>query len=221
MESSILARREVLRIGALAGAGAAAGSAFLPRMALAAAADPGLMPQVTAFIERWVGPGKFPGIVATLGVPGRPVQFVMRGSEGFTDPDPMTPDSLFRIYSMTKPVTGMAAMMLIGDGKLGLDQPLSDILPKFAQMQVQVTPDGPIDQLRPAKSAITIRHLLTHTAGLGYSIIQRGPIKKAFEDAGLDCGADQPDTGSGAGAGQGDSQSHRLCRRAGRHAAGL
>ena len=87
---------------------------------------------------------------------------------------PVRPDSLFRIYSMTKPITGMAAMMLIDEGKLGLDQPLADILPKFAKMQVQVTPDGSITDLRPAKTAITIRHLLTHTAGLGYTIIQRG-----------------------------------------------
>jgi CubicO group peptidase (beta-lactamase class C family) len=94
-------------------------------------------------------------------------------------------DSLFRVYSMTKPVTGMAAMILIDEGRLRLDQPVSDVLPKFAKMQVQVTPDGSITDLRPAKTPITIRHLLTHTAGLGYSIIQKGPIKAAYEQAGI------------------------------------
>jgi CubicO group peptidase (beta-lactamase class C family) len=89
---------------------------------------------------------------------------------------------------MTKPITGMAAMMLVEEGKLGLDQPLADLLPKFAKMQVQVTPDGSITELRAAKNPITIRQLMTHTAGLGYTIIQKGPIKKAYEDAGLVAG---------------------------------
>ena len=104
------------------------------------------------------------------------------------DPDAITPDSLFRIYSMTKPITGMATMLLVGEGKLKLDQPLADILPKFANMQVQVTPDGSITDLRPARGPITIRHLITHTSGLGYTIIQRGPIKAAYEDKGIIAG---------------------------------
>ena len=96
-------------------------------------------------------------------------------------------DSLYRIYSMTKPITGMAVMMLIDEGKLGLDQPLAEMLPKFAEMKVQKEFDGGIapDDLEPAQRPITIRHLLTHTAGLGYSIVQKGPIKDAYEAAGL------------------------------------
>jgi CubicO group peptidase (beta-lactamase class C family) len=178
-----LDRRDALRLGALAGLGAA----LAPRLAFAAG-DPELLPKVTGVLDRWVGPGKFPGMIASLGLPGREPEFVLRGSEGFTDPDPMTPDSLFRIYSMTKPITGMAAMMLIDEGKLALDQPLADILPKYAHMQVQVTPDGSITDLRPARSPITIRELLTHTSGLGYTIIQTGPIRTAMEDKGLIAG---------------------------------
>ena len=175
-------RRDMMRAGAFAGIGAA----LLPRFAFAAAANPeNLLPAVDAFVARWVGPGKFPGIVASLGLPGRETQYVMRGAEGFADPDPVTPDSLFRIYSMTKPITGMAAMMLVDEGKLGLDQPLADILPKFAKMQVQNTYDGSLSDVRAAKTPITMRHLVTHTSGLGYSIIQRGPLKAAFEAAGL------------------------------------
>ena len=184
IESPMLARRELLRVGACASLGAM----LAPHLAFAAdgARDP--MRNVAAFIERWVGPGKFPGVVASFGLPGQPTQYTVRGSESFIDSDPMTPDSLFRVYSMTKPITGMAAMMLIDEGKLGLDQPLADILPKFAKMQVQVTPDGSISELRPARNPITIRNLLTHTSGLGYTIIQKGPIKKAYEDAGLVAG---------------------------------
>jgi len=159
----------------------------MPKLAWAAS-QPDIMPHVREVVSRWVGPGKFPGMVASLGLPGREPQFVARGSEGFLDFDPMTPDSLFRIYSMTKPVTGMAAMMLIDEGKLGLDQPLSDILPKFAHMQVQVTPDGSVTDLQPARRPIRIRNLLTHTAGLGYTIIQQGPIKQLMEEKGLIAG---------------------------------
>ena len=112
-------RRQALRLGAMG----ALGAMLSPAMARAASADP--MANVTQFMERWVGPGKFPGLVTTLGLPGQPTQFAVRGAEGFADADAMTPDSLFRIYSMTKPITGMAAMMLVDEGRLGLDQPLS------------------------------------------------------------------------------------------------
>lgn len=86
---------------------------------------------------------------------------------------------------MTKPVTGIAAMLLIEDGKMRLDQPIADFLPAFANMKVQNTPDGSLTDVRPAKGPITVRQLLTHTAGLGYNIIQKGPIKKAYDDAGI------------------------------------
>ncbi|MEZ5742913.1 MAG: serine hydrolase domain-containing protein [Sphingomonadaceae bacterium] len=176
-------RRAVMRMGAVAGLGAA----LMPQLAWATQ-QPDLMANVREVVERWVGPGKFPGMVASLGLRGREAQYVARGSEGFIDQDAVTPDSLFRIYSMTKPVTGMAAMMLIDDGKLGLDQPLADIIPAYREMQVQVTPDGSVIDLRPAKGPITIRHLMTHTSGLGYSIIQQGPIKTLMEDRGLIAG---------------------------------
>jgi len=178
-----LDRRMLLRLGASAGLGAA----LMPRLAWAVS-QPDLLPHVREVIARWVGPGKFPGMVASLGLPGRETQYVARGSEGFLDADPVTPESLFRIYSMTKPVTGMAAMMLIDEGKLGLDQPLYDILPKFRDMQVQVTPDGSVTELEPAKRPIRIRNLITHTSGLGYTIIQQGPIKALMEEKGLIAG---------------------------------
>src|SRR3546814_15021502 len=86
---------------------------------------------------------------------------------------------------MTKPVTAMAAMLLIEDGKMGLDQPIADFLPAFRNMKVQDTPDGSITAVHPAKTPITVRQLLTHTAGLGYGIIQTGPIRDAYNKAGI------------------------------------
>ncbi|MDE8650361.1 serine hydrolase domain-containing protein [Novosphingobium album (ex Liu et al. 2023)] len=178
-----LDRRCLLRLGALAGLGAA----LLPRLAWAIA-QPDLLPHVRQVVERWVGPGKLPGAVASLGLPGQEPQFVVKGAEGFSDPDPVTPDSLFRVYSMTKPITGMATMQLVAQGKLGLDQPLYDVLPKYRHMQVQDRYDGSITALHPAKSPITIRQLLTHSAGIGYTIVQTGPIKDLMERRGLIAG---------------------------------
>ena len=183
-EGTRLARRDAMRMGAWASLAALVPADF----ARAEPAGDASMRNIAQFMARCVGPGKYPGLVCSLGLPGQQTRFALRGDEGFTDADPVTPDSLFRIYSMTKPITGMAAMMLVAEGKLGLDQPLADILPRFARMQVQVTPDGPLGDVRPAKRPILIRHLMTHTAGLGYVIVQQGPLRKAYADAGLVAG---------------------------------
>jgi CubicO group peptidase (beta-lactamase class C family) len=160
-------------------------SAALAPSPLFAAQTPDFAANLRAFADKWIGPGKLPGLIIGLGLPGQETRYITRGSQGFLDADPMDANTLFRIYSMTKPVTGMAAMVLIDEGKLSLDQPLADILPKFALMQVQNTYDGSLDDVRPAKTQITIRHLLTHTSGLAYGIIQKGPISKALIERGL------------------------------------
>lgn len=180
-------RRALLRGGAVLGGGAVLAGLPLARLLAQAASRnaEAQWPAVTALVEDYAGTRKVANMVATLGWGQRAATTIARGPLAIGQSDMAGPDSLYRIYSMTKPVTGMAVMTLIDSGKLGLDQPLSDILPKFARMQVQVTPDGSITDLRAAKTAITIRHLLTHTAGLGYTIIQKGPIKAAYEAAGV------------------------------------
>jgi CubicO group peptidase (beta-lactamase class C family) len=109
----------------------------------------------------------------------------MRGALTIGQPTMAGPDSLYRIYSMTKPITGMAAMMLIDEGKLGLDQPIAELLPAYAKMRVLKNPSGPLEDTVAAERPITVRHLLTHTAGLGYNIVSKGPIKAAYERYGL------------------------------------
>ncbi|MFD2578187.1 serine hydrolase domain-containing protein [Novosphingobium colocasiae] len=177
--SQKLDRRMLLRLGAVAGLSTAA-LASLAR----AADEPDLLPQVRAMIARWVGPGKLPGAVASLGVPGQEAQFVSAGTQGFVDFDAMDADTLFRIYSMTKPVTGMAAMILIDEGKLRLDQPLADVLPAYRDMRVLDTYDGPLDRVHRAPGPITIRQVLTHTSGLAYTVEQGGPVKRLMEEKG-------------------------------------
>ncbi|MFC4296122.1 serine hydrolase domain-containing protein [Novosphingobium tardum] len=182
-----MSRRAVFR----AGSAVAAGLALDPRLAWAAApssATRAMWPNVAAMVDGYVDSGKLPEMLATLGWGARAPEVIAKGKEGLDDADPVGIDSLYRLYSMTKPITGMAAMILIDEGRMKLDQPLADILPKFAKMQVQATPDGSLTELVPAQSPITIRNLLTHTAGLGYSIIQKGPLKGAFEDAGVIAG---------------------------------
>jgi len=97
-------------------------------------------------------------------------------------------DSLWRVYSMTKPITGIAAMMLVEDGKLKLDQPVSDFIPGFKSMKVLTDPANSLAS-RPAARPVTVRHLLTHTAGLGYTIVTKGPLLKEYERLGITPGA--------------------------------
>jgi len=140
---------------------------------------------VAQLANDYVDARKVANVVAALGWGQAAPDVVAAGTLALGQSGQAGIDSLYRVYSMTKPITGMAAMILIDEGKLGLDQPLADILPAFADMKVQKTYDGSITDLEPARRPITIRNLLTHTAGLGYSIIQKGPIKTAYEEAGL------------------------------------
>ena len=180
-DEAVLSRRALLRGGALLGAGAMAGALPFGRAAFAQASR---WPTVAALADRYVEERRVANMVAALGWQQRAPEVIARGTLAIGQAAPAGIDSLYRIYSMTKPITGMATMLLIEDDKLELDQPLAEILPAFADMRVQRTYDGSITDLEPAERPITIRHLLTHTAGLGYSIIQKGPIKAAYERAG-------------------------------------
>lgn len=149
-----------------------------------------MWPGITATVEDYVATGKVANMIATFGWGQQAPSAIARGTLELGGAAKADMDSLYRIYSMTKPVTGICAMMLVEDGVLGLDQPIAELLPAFAEMKVQKVYDGPIteDNLEPALRPITVRHLLTHTAGLGYTIIQKGPIKTAMEDTGVIAG---------------------------------
>lgn len=135
-------------------------------------------------IDAYVASRKASGVVAAIGRGMVAPDILAAGTIAIGDATPVDLDTLFRVYSMTKPVTGMAAMLLIGEGKMGLDQPISDFLPEYKEMRVLTDPDKSLDSV-PAKTQITVRHLLTHTAGLGYSIITKGPLLKAYMANGI------------------------------------
>ena len=153
-----------------------------------AAADPrvrAILPATQALFDGFVRDDKMPGIVAGFGIGDMPTLFPAAGRIG-DEPGaaPAGPDSLWRIYSMTKPVTGIAAMILVEEGKLRLDQQVSDFFPGFARMRVLTHPDTSLESV-PARTPITIRHLLTHTSGLGYNISAKGPLLKEYERLGI------------------------------------
>ena len=186
--------------GAIALAAAAAGSgwagqaqratpAAAPRPAATAASvsiprsTP--LPATQALFDGYVAAKRVPGIAGAFGVGDAPTVFVAAGRLSYAASAPAAgPDSLWRIYSMTKPVTAMAAMILIEEGRIGLDDPLSKYFPAFATMRVLTSPDTSLES-RPATKPITIRELLTHTAGLAYSINAKGPLLKEYERQGI------------------------------------
>ena len=95
----------------------------------------------------------------------------------------MQRDTIFRIASMSKPVTSVAALMLMEEGKLKLDDPITKWLPEFKDMVVLKDPEGPVDQTEPARREITVEDLMSHRAGLAYSFTSTGPIAQAHHDA--------------------------------------
>lgn len=118
--------------------------------------------------------GLVPGSVIAWSKDGGPTRYHSVGALDFGAQRPIDERSIFRIFSQTKPITGIAAMMLIEDGLLTLDQPLAEILPAFAEMRVCL--DGDSAATRPASRPITIRHLMTHTAGFGMAGMTLGDL---------------------------------------------
>lgn len=170
-------------LAALLASGALAFQA-LPVSPAAPAIKASPLPDTQALFDSYVQSDKMPGIVGAFGAGELPTVFLSAGRIADEATAPAAgPDSLWRVYSMTKPVTALAAMMLIEQGKITLDEPVSDFIPAFKTMRVQISPDSLAS--KPAASPITIRELLTHTAGLGYTIVTRGPLLDAYEKAGI------------------------------------
>ena len=179
-----LSRRALLRGGAYLSAGAVLSGAGFSQGALAHTGSASWT-NVAQLVNSYVDSGKLANMVAAMGWGQDGPQAIANGTLVLGGTVKADLDSLYRIYSMTKPVTGMAAMILVDEGKMRLDQPIADFLPAFARMNVQRTYDGSVQDVVPATRQITVRNLLTHTAGLGYGIVQKGPIRKVYEERGL------------------------------------
>ena len=172
----------------LAGLAAAAAT---PALAQRGRAGPAPLRQdaVQSLIESYVAQKRVPGAVVALMEPGahRP-RFLTAGSTAFEGGTAMSADTLFRIYSMSKPITAWAVMQRVATGDLALDQPIAEIMPEFAKMQVAIDPAKGLES-RPATQPITVRHLLTHTAGFSYAISGNGPLEREYKRLGIQPGS--------------------------------
>jgi CubicO group peptidase (beta-lactamase class C family) len=171
-------RRLVHRREILGAVGSASASLLLP--SVISAATSGGTQHVRALLDEYVAEKRIAGVVAVIGTRERP-HFFSSGHIAFGGGAAIAAsDSLWRIYSMTKLITGAAAMLLIEDGKLALDTPVAEILPTFGSPQVLV--GRAASETRRAKSAISVRHLMTHTSGLVGSMVPEPPLSTLYAD---------------------------------------
>jgi CubicO group peptidase (beta-lactamase class C family) len=160
-------------------------NAAAPALTLGAPQDVGLSPErlqvLEAVLTREIDSGKLPGAVVTLARRG---QLVYHQALGRRDPavdEPMQKDSIFRIYSMTKPVVSVAVMQMVEQGRLLLTQPIAQYLPELGNLQVL----GEGGALEPARRAITVHDLLRHTAGFTYHFMGEGGLHAQYGQARL------------------------------------
>jgi CubicO group peptidase (beta-lactamase class C family) len=130
----------------------------------AARLDAARLSQATALLQQYVSDTRIAGAVAMLARDGRLAYAASVGVQDLDSRTPMSPRTMFRIYSMTKPITAVAVMMLHQEGKFRLDDPVSRYLPEFAATRVQESGG----RTRPPSRAITVRDLLLHTSGLNH-----------------------------------------------------
>jgi CubicO group peptidase (beta-lactamase class C family) len=138
--------------------------------------------RVGDYIRNEVAFGKIPGAIMLIQQHGHPVYFETFGLRDVATRLPMTADSIFRLYSMSKPITSVAAMMLVEDGKLRLDDPVSKYIPAFADVKVGVEKPGenPALALEAVKRPITIEDLLRHTSGLTTGFYGDGKVRAIY-----------------------------------------
>ena len=145
--------------------------------------------KVSDYIRNEVATGKIPGAILLIQQHGKPVYSENFGVRDIATELSMSADTIFRLYSMSKPITSVAAMMLVEDGKLALADPVSKYIPAFAGVKVGVekrSDDGKVTlALEPAKRPITIEDLLRHTSGLTYGFYGYGIVHELYAEADL------------------------------------
>jgi CubicO group peptidase (beta-lactamase class C family) len=135
-----------------------------------------IAPMLQAVVDR----GLMAGAVTLVWRKGALAHLAAVGRRDVASGAPMAPDAFFRLASMTKPVVSLAAMMLLEEGKLRLEDPIGRWVPELAAMQVLKDPAGPLDETYPADREITVEDLLTHRSGLATGFSSRGPISQAY-----------------------------------------
>jgi methyl acetate hydrolase len=177
-------RRNVLKIAAAVMAAASfPGGSVVP--AIGAAVAGGTKESIDQALRQATDAQEVPGVVAMAVTDKRTLYEGTFGKRNLSQGADMTPDTVFWIASMTKAVTSTAAMQLVEQGKLQLDEPIGTLLPELASPQVlEGFDDKGTPRLRPAKQPITLRHLLTHTAGFAYDV-WNAPLGQYMKYAGI------------------------------------
>jgi CubicO group peptidase (beta-lactamase class C family) len=156
------------------------------------AAEAGLdaerLKRVDAHFAGYVADGRLPGWLLTVRRHGRLAHVARRGSRDLEAGLPVTDDTVWRIYSMTKPVTSVAAMMLYEEGRLALTDPVSAFIPAFADVRVYAGGSDLRQVTVPAAEPVRVWHLLTHTAGLTYGFHRVHPVDALYRAAGFEWG---------------------------------
>ena len=134
--------------------------------------------RIGTLMQAYVDQEAIAGSVTLIARKGKIVHFEPTGVLNLDTGEPMQNDSLFRIYSMTKPITSVAAMLLFEQGKFQLDDPIAQYLPEFSNVKVLVN-----DVLVEPDHAPTIRELLSHTAGLTYGIFSNTEVDNLYREA--------------------------------------
>ena len=145
--------------------------------------DPAALDAIRPALQRFVDNGELAGIVTLTSRRGEIVQAETIGCSDLESGTPMQLDTLFRIASMTKPVTSVAAMMLVEEGRLALRDPIARWIPELANLRVLADPAGRLEDQVPARRAITVEDLLTHRSGIAYAPFSEGPLQSAYVKA--------------------------------------
>ncbi len=136
--------------------------------------------RISELSKAYVASGQIPGLITMVARDGKIVHFEANGQRGIDDLRPLKKDDLFRLFSMTKPVTAVAIMQLYEQGKFQLRDPVSKFVPELKNLKVMK--DG---ELVPVAREMTMHNLLTHTAGLSYGFDPNDPVDRAYVDAKL------------------------------------
>ena len=131
-----------------------------------------------------VADGRVAGMTTLLARHGKVVEFKTYGKQSLANGQPMSKDSIFRIYSMSKPLTGVAMMILFEEGKWRLDDPVTRFVPEFKNLKVMVKADdqGRISDVADVSRPPTMREIMSHTAGFGYGLGDRHPVDKLYRE---------------------------------------
>ena len=148
--------------------------------------DQDRLSRIGAHFDRYVADGRLPGWLITVRRGGRLAYVAKCGSRDLEADLPVTDDTLWRIYSMTKPLTSVAAMILYEEGKLGLNDPVSAFIPSFGDVRVYAGGSDLRQVTVPAVEPVRVWHLLTHTAGLTYGFHRVHPVDALYRAAGFE-----------------------------------